>query len=134
MGVSNIGTPNATFDIGHGIIAGGGAVVGAGPVDAEGGVLYETGKTDWSWPLGSGPAQTTGQWTPWSPNWYGGVVVGNQEVGGLGACDNSSCTVTLFYGRALGPEIPVGPVTVKPQGWAGIGGSFTWPARWWKPF
>jgi hypothetical protein len=135
MGFSNIGTPNATFDIGHGAIVGGGAVVGAGPVDVEGGILYETGKTDWSWPLGSGTTgQNTNQYSAWSPNSYGGLVVGNHEVGGLYGCDGQSCTLTLLYGRAWGAEIPVGPVTVKPQLWVGGGASVTWPSRWRWPW
>src|SRR5262249_949723 len=139
MGFSNIGTPNATFDIGHGFLAGGGAVAGvdvAGvDVDVEGGILWEKGKTDWSWPLGSGgtTGQNTNQYSAWSPNSYGGLVIGGHEVGGLYGCDGQSCTLTLFYGRSWPDRgIPVGPVTLKSQLWGGAGASVTWPStlRW----
>ena len=139
-GFSNIGTPNATFDGSHGYIAGGGGVVGvnAGPVgdvDVEGGILWEKGVTDWSWPLGSGTTgQNTNQWSEWSPNYYGGVVVGDHEIGGLGACDSQNCNLTLFYGRAAEWPLKGGPFTLKPQIWGGGGLTVTWPARLWKPF
>jgi len=135
FGFSNIGT-NTTFDGGHGYIVGGGLVggvdVGGTDVDLEGGILWEKGTTDWSWPLFSGgTGQNTNQWSDWSSNAYGGIVVGSSEVGGLFGCDGKSCTATVFYGRAWPDRgIPVGFVTVKPQIWAGVGLSVTWPSTW----
>jgi len=141
IGFSNIGTPNATFDGGYGVIGGGGVVAGADiggrSVEAEAGVLWETGKDLFSVPLGSAPASENGnQWSPVQANKYAGVVVGNTEVGGLGACDNQSCTATIFYGKSTPPLLKgsVGPFTGKLNLWGGGGLSFTWPSSWWRPF
>jgi trimeric autotransporter adhesin len=132
-GFSNIGT-NTTFDGGHGYIVGGGLVGGANvagqDVDLEGGILWEKGTTDWSWPLFSGgTAQNTNQWSDWSSNAYGGIVVGSTEVGALYGCNGQSCTATLLYGKAWPDRgFQLGFVNVKPQLWGGAGVSFTWPS------
>jgi hypothetical protein len=140
IGFSNIGTPNATFDGGVGVIGGGGVVggldIGGRPVEGEAGVLWETGTTLFSVPLGSGTAgQNTNQWTPVTANKYVGVVVGTTEIGALGSCDNQNCTATIFYGQATPPLVKgsLGPVTGKLQLWGGGGLSFTWPSSWWRP-
>jgi hypothetical protein len=139
IGVSNIGTPNATFDGGVGVIGGGGLVggldIGEKPIEVEGGLLWETGTTLFSVPLGSGPAGQTFQMTPVTANKYLGVVVGNSEIGGLGACDDNNCSATIFYGQSTDPWVKGtwGPITGKIQGWYGGGLTFTWPSSWWRP-
>jgi hypothetical protein len=138
VGFSNIGTPNATFDAGVGVIGGGGPVVGAGPVEVETGVLYEKNLAEWSLPLGSGTTgQNANQSSMWNPNQYLGVVIGGVEVGGLYGCDSNSgtCTVTIFYGRGVDlAKGSSGPFAGKVQAWGGLGGSYTWPSSWWKPW
>jgi len=135
-GVSNIGTPNATLELNGGGVIGGGGVVGAGPVEVEGGVLWENGKTLYSLPLGSGtPDQNANQWSGWNPNQYGGIEIGNSEIGHLYGCNGTSCTLTLFYGRATPPlGGNIGPINGKAQLWGGIGASVTWPSPWRWPW
>jgi hypothetical protein len=141
IGVSDIGTPNATVDAGHGFLVGGGAVAGVdvpklGAIDVERGDLWETNKTNWSWPLGSGTTgENTNHYSPWTQYSYRGIVIGDREVGGLYGCENDgqSCTLTVIYGRGWPKDFKItrGPVTVKPQLWYGWGGSLTLPKSWW---
>jgi hypothetical protein len=141
IGVSNIGTPQATFDGGVGVIGGGGLLAGADvkgtDYEVEGGLLTETGMNLFSVPLGSGTTlgQGTFQLTPATTNKYLGVVIGNTEIGGLGSCDSSSCNATIIYGKSTPPlwNGPVGPINGKFNLWGGGGLSFTWPSSWWRP-